>query len=334
MTTAPPTAPIADDQPLRLVSIILPTCERNGLALECVASILLNSYQSFEILVIDQDPGRSLERDLAIRFPGEQRIQYHFLETRALDAARNLGVDRARGGILVFADDDVEVDREWLRAYVDAFAECTPPPGVVGGRIDPRWPSGRPQWLPSEMEYLLGLYAESYTLGPMRPRDLPIGANFAALKEHCERPRAFDDRLDYSHARGRGLLSGGDSLFSVRMRQRGLGVYYQPAARVWHKISPNKLTFRYFIRRSFWEGVTSVTVPFVAAEIGPSHWAGIARWQLREIIGRPWAAISQTLRGQRAGSVRSLVPWILFGWAYNAGAIRAALTLKRRQSLP
>lgn len=279
------------------VSVIIPTCKRAKLLLECVESILSNGFMDFEILVIDQDPNQSLRGMLSSRFNQDPRINYLFLAEPALDKARNLGVDSARGDILVFADDDIEVESGWLQAYLYAFSSISPPPGVVGGRLDPLWMSPRPKWLPKECECLLGIYNKGDQLIPMPGEDLPIGANFAVSRKAIEMVGKFDERIDYSYARRARMIAGGDSLFSLRVKQAGLSIYYQPQAKARHKISDNKLTRRHLLRRNFWGGVTTVIVLYLATSIRFNQFPGIIRVHFREIGGQVWRAVFPRARG-------------------------------------
>ena len=321
-----------DSRPL--VSVIIPTCRRNSLTLDCIESILANYYEKFEVLIIDQDREGSLEKEAKQRFPNEDRIKFFYLDIQALDTARNLGIQKSTGSVIIFADDDILVAKEWISAYVEAFASGSPQPAVVGGRIDPMWLDGKPRWLPSEKEYLLGLYPEDYPLGPMCEGDLPIGANFATLRRYCVSDSLFDERLDYSYSRNSGLLSGGDSLFSLRMKQNGYPIYYQPAARVWHKISRTKLNRRYMMKRNYWEGVTYITVQFILGTIRPERCPGIIRWHLRRILLHPFLIIHKRLFKEENDPFSLILARILFSWSYSSGIIRASMSLYFRKTLP
>src|SRR5207247_8671847 len=109
------------------------------------------------------------------------------------------GIQHARGLILVFSDDDTEVDPGWLRAHTEADDTCGEP-AVVGGRLDPLWLVPKPGWVPARKEYLLGIYNEHQGLIPMPGTDLPIGANFAVHRKVVDAVGSFDERLGYSYA--------------------------------------------------------------------------------------------------------------------------------------
>lgn len=321
--------------PAPRVSVILPTCGREALVVECLQSILAGDFGDFEVLVVDQDPARTLPGALAVAFPGQDRIRYFWVDVMALDRARNEGLDHARGEILVFADDDIEVDRGWLRAYVEAFAS-SPTPGAVAGRLDPRWLEGRPEWLPDAREYLLGIYNRlpGGALSVLPGEQLPIGANFGVLRSVADAAGRFDEAMDFSYARRASMISGGDSLFCLRIKRTGHPLVYQPAARAWHKISRRKLTRRWFVRRMFWDGFTSVSMLHRAGSATRSEAApprrkdrgSVFRWARRILFdparGGPSAPAGRRLM-QAAGECANAL-----------GVIWASLRLRLTGTLP
>lgn len=95
---APPpqwSAPPLEAQPL--VSVIIPTRERPALLRRAVASLEAQTYQRWEAVVVDDAQGRG---------PA---------------AARNEGVERARGSVLAFLDDDDRYAPRHLEALVEAL---------------------------------------------------------------------------------------------------------------------------------------------------------------------------------------------------------------------
>ena len=316
------------------ISVILPTCNRVQLALDCIASILQGDYADFEIIVVDQDASRALEQALSARFGGDPRIIYHFLDKAALDHARNIGIDLARGQVLVFVDDDVEVDKAWLRAYVNAFEAICPDPGIIAGRLDPLWLSPPPKWLPEDRKYLFGIYPADGTLRPMPESDLPIGANFAVHHGIIDQVGRFDERLDYSYARKTSMISGGDSLFSLKAKQAGYSIYYQPAARAWHKLSNRKLTKKYFLARSFWDGVTLIIVMHLTGSAKRDNALTIARWHSKEIIRQIWHFLLSIIQPDPESDWSKRGMRTLSLCANSLGIIYAALKLRQLGSLP
>jgi glucosyl-dolichyl phosphate glucuronosyltransferase len=313
------------------VSVIIPTCGRPDLLIQCVNSILRNDFQDFEIIVIDQDPASDLDARLAA-LGRERQIAHVTLDEAALDRARNLGIDRARGRFLVFADDDIEVDPGWLGAYVEAFTSVQPVPGAIAGRLDAKYLVPKPDWMPDT--HLFGLYEKEQDLGPIADGDLPIGANFALLAEAIRRAGRFDERLDYSYAR-KSMISGGDSLMALQVRQAGYAIYYQPAARAWHKISGAKLRPGWIIRRSYWDGVTELTVLHLTDGVTRERSLAVMRWHLRSGIGGSLKrfVFPKKPERRRFGSASAWMS-LAIACAKSMGIIHASWKLNRTGRLP
>jgi glucosyl-dolichyl phosphate glucuronosyltransferase len=325
-------SPPSPDAPA--VSVIIATCGRPEFLLDCVASILRNDYQDFEIIIVDQARDRTLQAALKQRFTGEHKLVYVVLDEANLSLARNAGLEHARGEIIVFSDDDAEVEPGWLAAYVAAFEACGAQPMVVGGRLDPLWLGPRPPWLPERKEYLLGIYDRHDGLILMPEPDLPIGANFAVHRKVVDAVGGFDARVGPSYMRKRGMIFGDDSLFSLRARKAHYALYYQGAARSWHKMLPHKMTKTWFIRRSFWEGVTLLTVLHLAGSVQRSQWCRIVLWHAHEVLRWGRRLAGTLVRWTRVPNPARDAMDAISSIAHSAGVIRAALVLRATGRLP
>ena len=87
-----------------LVSIIIPTYNRSKLLMECLQSILSQTYLNFEVLILDDGS----TDDTEIKVKGlDKRIVYHKLNKIGnLSLLRNYGVKHSEGGYIAFCDDD------------------------------------------------------------------------------------------------------------------------------------------------------------------------------------------------------------------------------------
>jgi glycosyltransferase involved in cell wall biosynthesis len=162
----------------------------------------------WEVLLVDNnctDGTEGVARELVARLP--LRV---VRETRqGLSHARNRAVAESSADLLLFTDDDVEVDPRWAAAFL-AAAAANPGAGYFGGRVVPAWPAGRPRWLHDEdldlLSGVLGKYdlgGEVRRLGPEDP--LPIGASFALRRDARARTGLFRTDLGVSGgAPGRG----------------------------------------------------------------------------------------------------------------------------------
>jgi GT2 family glycosyltransferase len=127
--------PVSDPQPL--VSLLIPTRDRRELVETAVSSIISKStYQNFEILILDND---STEPDALDYFEQIQRreprvrvVPYH--HPFNYSAMNNYGVSQAKGDILGFINNDIEViSPGWLSEMVSHALR--PDIGCVGAKL-------------------------------------------------------------------------------------------------------------------------------------------------------------------------------------------------------
>ncbi len=106
-----------------LVSVIIPTFNRARFVAEAVATVLAQTYEDLEILVVDDGSTDDTGKRLAPFAPRVQVVRHPV--RRGVSAARNLGVAAARGQWLAFLDSD----DLWLPEKLDrqmAFLEANP----------------------------------------------------------------------------------------------------------------------------------------------------------------------------------------------------------------
>jgi len=86
-----------------VVSVIIPTYNRSRMVREAIGSVLDQSFEDFELIVVDD--GSSDQTETVVRGFG-QRVIYERQENRGVSAARNLGLERARGAFIALLDSD------------------------------------------------------------------------------------------------------------------------------------------------------------------------------------------------------------------------------------
>jgi glycosyltransferase involved in cell wall biosynthesis len=115
-----------------LVSVIIPTLDRPTYLAAAIHSVLRQSAQDFEVLVVDDGSAANLRPVLEALDDG--RIRYFRHESnRGEAAARNTGIVNARGAYLAFLDDDDEWLPEKLRLQLELFSRCPDTIGCVYG---------------------------------------------------------------------------------------------------------------------------------------------------------------------------------------------------------
>ncbi len=314
-----------------LISVVIPTHDREPLLLDCLESVLNQSYPALEVLIIDQNPKRTLQEIIRQRMHADSRTRYFCLEHGGASRARNLGVEHANGSIIAFIDDDAIADSNWLAGIAEAFA-AIPQPALVAGRIDPIWVAKRPNWYPQEREFLLGLYNIGDQMRPMPDDDLPVGANMAGLRNVILQMGGFDERFGPHYFRRRPMLTGEETLLGMRIKQHGYPIHYQPKATVRHRIEASKLTRKYFLRRHFWEGVTTIERMATLGQVTPDK-RGHYRYHTRA-VGMALARFLLPGFENRYAFPRPVIRMLALARAsFNAGVLYGLATLTNNGAL-
>lgn len=229
-----------------------------------------------------------------------------------ISGARNTGASVARGDVLVFLDDDAVAAPTWLEELLAGYEE----PSVlgVGGRIVPKWAGARPSWFPSEFDWVVGCtYAGMREdAGPVRN---PIGANMSMRRWVYDDAGGFDARLGRVERAGTAVNGTADETeFCIRqaVRHPGSTWLYRPSAVVEHAVTPQRATWRYFVRRCLVEGAAKARLVDLAGA-----GAGLASERRYVRIVLPRATLRELARGLRGHGAAVL----------RAGAIVAGVSL-------
>ena len=103
-----------------LVSVITPVYNTEKYLDECIGSILSQSMTDFELLLID-DGSTDGSGAICDRYAEkDKRIRVFHIPNGGVSAARNLGLDNARGEFVVFVDSDDRVTPDHLQQLADS----------------------------------------------------------------------------------------------------------------------------------------------------------------------------------------------------------------------
>lgn len=91
-----------------LFSIIMATYNRSHLLPRAIASVLNQTYQNFELLIVDDASTDSTE-EVCYSFKDERIFYHKHQQNKGALASKNKGIDLARGDYIAFLDDDDEL---------------------------------------------------------------------------------------------------------------------------------------------------------------------------------------------------------------------------------
>ncbi|MEO5357367.1 MAG: glycosyltransferase [Nitrospirae bacterium YQR-1] len=104
-----------------LISIVIPTYNRGELIKETLESVLSQTYQNFEVIIVD-DYSEDATESIVKNFK-ENRIRFLHSEVRhVIAASRNQGIRAAKGELIAFVDSDDLWFSDKLEKQLDAFA--------------------------------------------------------------------------------------------------------------------------------------------------------------------------------------------------------------------
>src|SRR4028118_302914 len=105
------------------VSIIIPCYNGERFLAETIESVLSQSYQKFEIIVVD-DGSSDNTKGIATAYPS---VHYIYQDNQGASVARNRGASESQGSYLIFLDSDDRLLANALELgvnYLDTHPDC------------------------------------------------------------------------------------------------------------------------------------------------------------------------------------------------------------------
>ena len=111
------------------VSVVIPTYNRADVLPRAIESVFEQTFQDFEIVVVDD--GSTDDTETVVASYDDERLTYIRQPNQGANAARNRGIERARGSYVSFLDSDDELLPSHLARIVDTVSESDPEVGGV-----------------------------------------------------------------------------------------------------------------------------------------------------------------------------------------------------------
>ncbi|MBB2696646.1 glycosyltransferase family 2 protein [Rhizobium phaseoli] len=239
-------------------------------------------------------------------------------------SALNAALEKIRGTLIVFTDDDIRAEPQWLRA-IATCADANPQYGIFGGRIIPDWevsPRGNPllEWIPMGSTFAI---VDEPVSGPCDPTKV-WGPNTTIRRSVLGADIRY--REDIGPLPGGLFAMGEDQEIIMRLSARGVKAYRCAEAAVHHWIPASSVNDQWVQQRGerLGYGVPALfpqdvpTGPRIAG-VPVKTWIESAQWALRAAMlyllpqskKRFWAIWKYYyMRGYRAG-IRRYAPQTL-----------------------
>ncbi|MDX2161421.1 MAG: glycosyltransferase [bacterium] len=197
------------------VSVIIPAYESHVTIAGCLDALRRQTFTDFEVIVVDSGPSDRSQAIVAAGYP-----EVHFIRSASPlppQAARDHGVQHARGSVFVFTDPDIYPVETWLARLMAVFdqQQVSACQGVIIGAID----CYGHRWLD------VGIHlCKFYKILPgTRHTDISPSGNMLCGRALFERMHGFNTNEPQ-----------GDVLLSWRLTDQGCPITIVPDAVVYH----------------------------------------------------------------------------------------------------
>jgi glycosyltransferase involved in cell wall biosynthesis len=280
-----------------LVSVAICTWNRAKLLDQTLAgmrNLRIPSGVDWELLLINNNCTDDTDAVIA-RHTDALPLRRLFEPKQGLSNARNCAIEHAQGTLLIWTDDDVLVDQNWLAEHVGAFRRW-PTASYFGGSIAPWYECSPPAWVTDNLQQLQGLLVIR-DLGkverPFQLKEEPFGANMS-FRTEVLRQHPFNPRL--GRCGDLGILCEETELVK-RISQLGHQGIWVPSALVQHFVTAHRMSSNYLWNYYYGVGRTHVRMKGPPA-LGRMLF-GSPRWMYRACFTKRACATLNRLFGSK-----------------------------------
>ena len=281
-----------------LLTIAVCTYRRFDWLGKCLDSLRRQTLpaEQLRILVVDNSLQPRESTTFRDALPPAKNLEYIITEKAGLSYARNLALGKCSTPYIAYLDDDAIAAPDWAERILDTFARHHGAAGIVGGKVNPIYETQRPKWLDGEL--LLYLAIPDWGDAEMELRadsgKWLVGAGIAYDTALLRRTGGFPEKLGRSRDM---LLCHEEFWVNKAIREMGASIVYNPSVVIDHLIQKERLTRRWLLEASYWEGVSWMVCcnPDVHADfsaIGPG-----LKTELAKMLASPCKPGSETEQG-------------------------------------
>jgi len=230
-------------------SVVVATYRRPEKLRQCLESLVRQDFagDDYEIIIVEDErngAGQTVVGEFEREF---DNLRYLNQDHKGPGAARNLGISKARGGIVAFTDDDCVVPGDWLSRLAGGFKRYPKVAGVGGYMEAPAAVLQKNMFAQYESYVTHQVYGagEKEILGGF---EVPTGGtnNIAYRKTVLEEVGGFDESFP--------VAAGEDADLKKRICDRGYKILYLPLKVEHH----HDYSWCSFIRQNRDRGIGSV----------------------------------------------------------------------------
>lgn len=200
---------------------------------------------------------------------------------RGKNNALNSALPYIEGELIIFTDDDILPDKNWLNELVDG-AERNPEYSIFGGSIAPHWPFHPHSWILNHVPLGLTYGATSPDLSETEINPgLIWGANMMVRVDIFQLGYKFNENVGPNSGN---YIMGSETEFNHRLNKMGYKFCFIPEAKVSHIIREEQLTRKWVLKRAFQFGKNMFIQNNKLDLEKFSTISGIPRWMISKLI--------------------------------------------------
>ena len=225
------------------------------------------------------------------------------VEQRGKNWALNAAIDHVAGDLVVFTDDDVIPDKNWLCSLCES-AHMHPEHDLFGGPILPHWPHPPEQWLLTDVPLgvTFALTDPALSDGPISS-DLIWGPNMAIRRSMLDQGMRFNTDVGPD---GTGTyMMGSEMEFTRRLARNGAKSWFCASAKVQHMIRPHQLSAEWILQRAVRHGRSAYFFDHPWPPAAPTVF-GMERWILFQLMASRLKALRYHLQGRQSDSFKAM----------------------------
>ncbi len=218
------------------ISVIVVNWNGKGYLNDCLSSILSQTYDNFEVILVDNASTDGSQEFVTAKFPSVKIIQNS--KNIGFGSAVNRGIKESEGFYILFLNNDLYLEKKFLEELAQPFVS-----EEVGAVIPKILYSPKPEIINSYgvQVNFLGIawpqHIDETDRDSLKMEETPCGGIFMMRKSVVDDVGAFDEDLFLYHE---------DHDLSWRIRLAGYKLIVNPKARVYHEYHFKKNTDKFY----------------------------------------------------------------------------------------
>ena len=213
------------------------------MSLDAFKKVQLPSDIDWEILVVNNNSTDETD-DIIEKHAKNLPIRRLFEPQAGKSFALNHAIREARGDYILWTDDDTIVDRNWVKAYTNAFG-MWPNAVFFGGPVSPWFEHEPPKWLNEEtipiVASAIAILDFEENFSELTYEKLPYGNNMA-VRSKVQKRHLYNTKYG---PRPNSESCGEETVFMYELLKNGYEGRWVPQAKVNHYVPKQRMSVKY-----------------------------------------------------------------------------------------